>query len=57
MFCQTYILYKKSGMVNTTFVSELEQYVNIFPQVTIMCGKSDKNPKNFAKKQQLFFFS
>ena len=55
VFCQTYILYDKSGMVNPTFVSELQQYVNSFPQVIIFCGKSDKNLKNFAEKQQFFF--
>ena len=56
MFCQTYILYDKAGVVKPTFVSELEQYVNIFSQFTIFCEKSDKNPKNFTKNNKKNFF-
>ena len=54
---QTYILYDKAGVVNSTFVSELEQYLNIFSQYTMFCGKSDKKPKNFTKNNTIFFFS
>ena len=49
MFSQTYILYDKADVVKATFVSELEQYVNIFSQFTIFCEKSDKNPENSRK--------
>ena len=57
MFSQTYIPYDKAAVVKPTFVSELEQYVNIFSQFTIFCEKSNKNPKNFTKNNKNFFFS
>ena len=56
VFSQTYILYDKAGVVKPTFVSKLEQYVNIFSQFTIFCEKSDKNPKNFTKNNKKYFF-
>ena len=52
MLSQTYILYDKAGMVKPTFLSELQQYVNIFSQFTTFCEESNKNPKNFTKNQK-----
>ena len=56
VFSQTYILYDKAGVVKPTFVSELEQYVNIFSQFTIFCEKSNKYPKKFMKNNNKSFF-
>ena len=39
IFLQTYILYDESGVVKPTFVSELNQDVNIFSEFTIFCQK------------------
>ena len=55
VFSQTYILYDKTGVVKPIFVSELEQYVNIFSQFAIFYEKSDKNLKNFTKNKQKNF--
>ena len=55
VFSQTYILYDKTGVVKPTFVSELEQYVNIFSQFAISYEKSDKNLKNFTKNKKKLF--
>ena len=52
---QIYILYDKAGAVKPTFVGDLEHYVNIFSQFTILFEKSNKNPKNFTKKNKKKF--
>ena len=43
------VLSDLAWVVKPTFVSELEQYVNIFSQFTIFCEKSDRYQKNFTK--------
>ena len=55
VFSQTYRLCDKTGVVKPTFVSELEQYVNIFSQFAISYEKSDKNLKNFTKNKKKLF--
>ena len=56
MFSQTYILYYNSNMLKPTFVSKIEQYLNIFSQFTIFCEKNNRNFKNFTKDNKIFFF-
>ena len=54
MFSRTYILCDKAGAVKPTFVSELEQYVNIFSQFTIFCEKMTKIQR-ISGKITIFF--
>ena len=56
VFSQMYILYDNSNVLKQTFVSEIEQYVNIFSQFTISCEKSNKNFKNFTKNNNKKIF-
>ena len=54
-FSQTYILYDNAGVIKPTFVSELDQYVNVFSRFTIFAKKNNAehnfflldNPRNF----------
>ena len=55
MFSRTYILCDKAGGVKPTFVSELEQYVNIFSQFTIFCEKMTKIQR-ISGKITIFFW-
>ena len=55
VFSQTYILYDKASIVKPTFVSELEQYVNILSQFTIFCEKSN-NIQGISQKPTKKFF-
>ena len=57
MFSQTYILYDDAGVVKPTFVSELQQYVNIFSQFTIFSAKNNQNSKNVIENNKTKFFS
>ena len=43
-------------MVKPTFVSVLQQYVNIFSQFTIFSAKNNQNYKNFIENNQKKFF-
>ena len=56
LFSQTYIRYDDAGVVKPTFVSELQQYVNIFSQFTIFSAKNNQNSKNFIENNKNFFF-
>ena len=56
LFSQTHILYDDAGVVKPTFVSELQQYVNIFSQFTIFSAKNNQNSKNFIENNKKFFF-
>ena len=56
LFSQTYILYDDAGVVKPTFVSELQQYVNIFSKFTIFSAKNNQNSKNFIEINKKFFF-
>ena len=56
VFLQTYILYDNSNVLKPTFVSKIEQYVNIFSQFTIFCEKNNRNFKNFTKNNKKKFF-
>ena len=56
LFSQTYILYGDAGVVKPTFVSELQQYVNIFSQFTIFSAKNNQNSKNFIENNKKSFF-
>ena len=44
-------------MVKPTFVSELDQYVNIFSQFTYFCQKNNQDSRSFTKnnKRNLFY--
>ena len=50
MFSQTYILYDDAGVVKPNFVSELQQYMNIFSKFTIFSAKNNQNSKIFYRK-------
>ena len=56
LFSQTYILYDDAGVVKPTFVSELQQYVNIFSQFTIFSAKNNQNSKHFIENNKKSFF-
>lgn len=43
-------------MVKPTFVSELDQYVNIFLQFTFFCQKNNHDIKSFTKNNKRYFF-
>ena len=55
-FSLTYIFYDNSNVLKPTFVSEIEQYVNIFSQFAIFSEKNNRNFKNFGKNNKKFFF-
>ena len=57
MFSQAYVLYDNSNVLKPTFVSEIDQYVNIFSQFTILCEKTNRNFKNFRKNNSNKKFS
>ena len=50
------LLYKKKKKVKPTFVSELDQYVNIFSQFTIFYQESNQVIKSFTKSNKRNFF-
>ena len=56
LFPHTYILYDDAGMVKPTFVSKLQQYVNIFSQFTIFSAKNNQDSKNFIERNKKFLF-
>ena len=43
-------------MLKPTFVSKIEQYLNIFSQFTTFCEKNNRNFKNFTKNNKKIFF-
>ena len=51
LFSQTKILYDDAGIVKSTFVSELQQYVNIFSKFTIFSAKNNQNSKNLELRR------
>ena len=56
LLSQTYILYDDAGMVERTFVSKLQQYLNIFSQFMIFSAKNNQNSKNFIENNKKSFF-
>ena len=39
-------------MVKQTFVSEVNEFINIFGEFTIFCSKNDLKAKNFVKEEK-----
>ena len=56
VFSQTYILYENAGVIKPTFLSEVDQYVNIFSQFTIFYQKNNQDIKSFTKNNKRNFF-
>ena len=57
VFSQTYILFDKAGVVNPTFVGELEQYVNIFLNLQYFLKNVTKTQRISRKTKKKLFFS
>ena len=55
IFSQTYVLYNENGMVKPTFVSELNQEMNVFSEFTIFREKTIKKQKYSQETTKNFF--
>ena len=55
IFSQTYVLYNENGMVKPTFVSELNQEMNVFSEFTIFREKKIKKQKYSQETTKKFF--
>ena len=55
IFSQTCVLYNENGMVKPTFVSELNQEMNVFSEFTIFREKTIKKQKYSQETTKNFF--
>ena len=56
IFSQTYVLYNENGMVKPTFVSELNQEMNVFSEFTIFREKTIKKQKYLQETTKKIFY-
>ena len=55
IYWQTFILYDENCKVKPTFVSEVNEFKNIFGEFTIFCSKNDLKAKNIVKYSKKIF--
>ena len=56
IYSQTFIPYYENSTVKLTFVSEVNEFKNIFGEFIVFCSKSDLKVKNFVKNNKKKFF-